>query len=459
MSAQRLNRAYLDAGAPAPVRIVHLGLGNFHRAHQAWHTHRAPDAGEWGIAAFTGRRPDMARALEPQDGLFTLITRDSGADSFEVVTSIVAVHDASEHEAFVDYLRRSEVAIVSMTVTEHGYLRGADGHLDQGREEVVEDLEAIANSQPVRTLPGRLVAGLAARREAGAGGITILSCDNLPDNGHATATVVLEMARLVDADLAAWIEQTVDFASSMVDRITPATTEQDVQLVTDTQGYLDVSPVPTEPFSEWVITGEFPAGRPAWEHAGVQLVPDVSLHEQRKLWLLNGSHSLLAYTAPLFGHQTIDEAVADETCVELVNTFWDEAQRHLDLPDADVEAYRRDLLTRYRNTGVRHQLAQIANDGSQKLPVRTIPVIKAERAVGNLPVGAATALAGWVLHLQGHGAPVKDPGAGPAQSAASAATVSDAVTAVLGTLDESLASDAELADLVTQRVEWLKAPN
>ncbi len=451
----RLTRALIDA-ASAPVRIVHLGLGNFHRAHQAWHTHRAPDAGDWGIAAFTGRRPDMARALAPQDGLYTLITRDSGGDSFEVITSIVAVHAADEHQAFLGYLARPEVAIVTMTVTEHGYLRDTDGGLDLDREEVVADIAALQADAQVRTLPGRLLAGLRARQASGGGPITILSCDNLPDNGAVTRRIVTDLARVAAPESLEWIETNVDFATSMVDRITPATTEDDVSTVAAEQGYDDVSPVPTEPFSEWVIAGQFPAGRPAWEEAGVKLVDDVAPHERRKLWLLNGSHSMLAYTAPLLGHTTIDEAIADPRCHEWVTTFWDEAQAHLNLGSAEVNQYRQDLLDRYRNRGVRHHLAQIARDGSQKLPVRTLPTVLAERAAGRLPVGAATTLAGWVLHLQGLGAPVDDAGSGPAREAAAAEGVPEAVSGVLGTLHAGLAEDAEFVQLVADRVGYLK---
>ena len=455
VSPPRLTRELIDAPS-APVRIVHLGLGNFHRAHQAWYTHRAPDAEQWGIAAFTGRRPDMARALAPQDGLFTLITRDSDGDTFEVVRSIVAVHAADEHEAFIGYVADPQVAIVTMTVTEHGYLRNEAGGLDTTREEITADAAAIETGDPVGTLPGRLLAGLLARQAADAGPITILSCDNLPDNGAVTRRVVTDLARAAAPQSLEWIEANVDFATSMVDRITPATTEQDTETVAQQQGYLDVSPVPTEPFSEWVVSGRFPAGRPAWEDAGVQLVDDVASHERRKLWLLNGSHSMLAYTAPLLGHQTIDEAIDDPRCLEWVNTFWDEAQRHLDLEEAQVGQYRDDLLLRYANTGVRHHLAQIAGDGSQKLPVRTLPTLLAEREADRLPVGSATTIAGWVLHLRGHGAPIGDAGSEPARQAAAAVDDTEAVIGVLNTLHADLGEDDALVELVSDRVSILR---
>lgn len=452
---ERLTRTLIDAPA-APVRIVHLGLGNFHRAHQAVYTHRAPDGDQWGIAAFTGRRPDMARALAPQDGLFTLITRDCDGDHFEVIRSIVAVHAADEHEAFVDYLRRPEVAIVTITLTEHAYLRSADGGLDVNRDEVGQDVAAIAAGRAPRTLPGRLLTGLMARQRAGAGAITILSCDNLPDNGQVTRRIVTDLARNVAPQIVDWIDANVDFATSMVDRITPATTAEHVRLVAEQQGYADVSPVPTEPFSEWVIAGRFPAGRPAFEAAGAQLVQDVARHERRKLWLLNGSHSLLAYTAPVLGHRTIDEAIGDDRCLQWVTVFWDEASTHLGLPEGEVQQYRQSLLERYRNTGVRHQLAQIAHDGSQKVPVRSVPVVLAERAAGRLPHGGAMTLAGWILHLSGEGAPVQDPGAGPAQQAAAADDPRQAVVGVLQTLHPDLARDEALVDLVMEQVAYLR---
>ncbi|CAM3708245.1 mannitol dehydrogenase family protein [Occultella aeris] len=446
----RLSRSLPDTPASAPVRIVHLGVGNFHRAHQAWYTHHASDAAEWGIAAFTGRRPDQAEALSPQDGLYTLVVRGREGDSYELIGSLSAVHAASEQDAYLGYLADPDLAIVTMTVTEHGYVRGEGDHLDARRPEVLADISALREDprSPVATMPAKLVAGLLARRAAGAGPLTILSCDNLPENGSVTRTLVTELAALVDESLVDWTEANVDFATSMVDRITPATTADDRTHVAAERGYDDASPVPTEPFSEWVMSGAFPAGRPRWEDAGAKVVDDVAPHERRKLWLLNGSHSQLAYVGSVRGHTTIDQAIADPRCLAWVEQFWDEAQANLGLPDEDVSAYRAALKDRYRNVRVRHLLAQIANDGSQKLPVRTLPTLNAERAAGRVPVGAATTLAGWVLHLRGVGAPVKDPGAGPAQEAANAGDLVDVVPAVLNTLQADLGADADLVAAV-----------
>jgi fructuronate reductase len=346
----RLSRSLPDTPASAPVRMVHLGVGNFTRAHQAWYTTHSPDADQWGIAGFTGRRRDTADALAPQDGLYTLITRSAEGDTFELIGALSAVHAAADHETFLDYLSRPEVAIVTITVTEAGYLRGADGHLDASRDVVVADLEALRSDprSQVGSLPARLVAGLLARRAAGGEALTILSCDNLPENGPVTRTVVKDLAALVDEALPDWIDSHVDFATSMVDRITPATTDEDRALVEKECGYVDAYPVPTEPFSEWVVSGAFPAGRPRWEEAGARLVDDVEPFEQRKLWLLNGSHSMLAYAGSVRGYSTIDEAIADPKCRSWVEAFWDEASqvpfpaslRHRQLPRSAADAIR-----------------------------------------------------------------------------------------------------------------------
>ena len=457
----RLSRSLPDMPAAAPVRMVHLGVGNFHRAHQAWYTARSPDADQWGIAAFTGRRTDMADALRPQDGLYTLITRSGEGDGFELIGALAAVHGAVEHEAYLNYLSRAEVAIVTITVTEAAYLRGPDGHLDTGQDLVVSDLEALRSDprNPVASLPARLVAGLVARRSTGATALTILSCDNLPENGAVTQTVVQDFAALFDETLADWIGSHVDFATSMVDRITPGTTDEDRALVQRACGYVDAYPVATEPFSEWVISGRFPAGRPRWEDAGAALVDDVEPFEQRKLWLLNGSHSMLAYAGSIRGHSTIDEAIADPACRSWVEMFWDEASRHLTLPAADIAAYREALLTRFSNPRAGDQLARIAADGSTKLLVRTVPTIRAERAAGRVPVGGATTVAAWILHLRGLGAPIKDAGAAAAREAANSAELPEAGPAVLDTLEPGLGADQDFVDAVLGQAKAIQTPS
>ncbi len=299
----------------------------------------------------------------------------------------------------------------------------------------------------MRTVPARLVAGLAARRAADTGPTAVVSCDNLPDNGAVTARVVTDLAALLDPELAAWIRANVSFVTTMVDRITPATTSDDARCVVGQTGRADAAPVVTEPYTEWVLSGDFPGGRPAWDAAGARFVADVTPYEQRKLWLLNGGHSLLAYAGSARGHETVAQAVADPQCRRWLEQWWDEAARHLPLPADEITAYRVALVERWSNARIQHRLAQIAADGSAKLPVRILPVLRAERAAGRMPAGAVRAVAAWIGHLRGAGAPVKD-AAADAVLAAVAGSPPDAAREVLALLDADLAADdALLAEL------------
>lgn len=452
----RLSRGAGHGRPAAPVRIVHLGLGSFFRAHQAWYTDRAPDADDWGIAAFTGRSTALADALASQDGLYTLVTKTAHGDEYDVVSSVSAVHPASDQAAWLGFLRSPEVAIVTLTVTEAGYCRDASGGLDLARADVAADLEALRTNPAasVRTVPARLVAGLAARRQAAAGPLAILACDNLPGNGAVTARVVREFAEALDASLPDWIARQVSFVTTMVDRITPRTTGADEDAVLAATGLADRAPVVTEPFAEWVLGGDFPAGRPSWDAAGAEFVDDVAPFEERKLWLLNGSHSLLAYAASVRGHTTVSEAIADPVCRAWVEDWWDVASRHLLVPKADITAYRTALLERFGNPSIRHALAQIAADGSQKLPIRVLPALRAERAAGRMPAGAVRPLAAWTLHLRGLGAPVSDSAADRLAGLADV-PLAEAAAQVVQFLAPDLAGDADLVDAVRAEAEGL----
>lgn len=436
-------------GPRPPVRIVHLGLGSFFRAHQAWYTDWAPDADAWGVAAFAGRSRDLADTLEEQGGAYTLVTRAADGDRFDVVGSVVRAHAAGDHEAWLGYLADPRVAVLTLTVTEAGYRRGGDGGLDLADAEVVADVARLRTHPrtPVTTAPARLVAGLLARRAAGAGPLAVVPCDNLPDNGEVTAHVVRALAAAVDERLLAWVDEHVSFVTTVVDRITPRTTPDDVGTVAAATGRHDAAPVVTEPFSEWVLSGHFPAGRPRWEDAGAVVTDDVTPYEQRKLWLLNGAHSLLAYAASARGHATVADAVADPTCRGWVQQWWAEASRHLPQPEEDLDTYRSALLERFENPRIRHQLAQIAADGSQKLPVRVLPALRLERAAGRVPSGATRALGGWLAHLRGTGAPVTDPRGDELRALAAGEPVG-AARRVLKALDDELADDADVVAAV-----------
>ena len=369
--------------------IAHLGVGAFARAHLAWYTQRA-EGEPWGITAFTGRSPAAAEALAAQDCRYTLVTRGASGDEARVVDTIVAAHPGSDEAAWRRVVASPETTIVTLTVTEAGYRSGSD-------------------------VPARLVDGLAARRDAGAGRIALVSLDNLTHNGEVLRTAVLDA---VDDDgLRAWIEETVAFPSSMVDRITPATTDEDVAGLAYLPGALpgDRVPVVTEPFAEWVLEDAFDGvDRPAWESAGVRLVDDVTPYEQRKLWLLNGAHSLLASLGLRLGHETVASAMDDPRCRDAVEQLWDEAAAELPLPPDEVTAARAALVDRFANPRIRHTLGQIASGGSEKLPVRVVDVVRRRLARdpgAGIGPGAATAIAAWWLHCTEQSDLVTDPGA------------------------------------------------
>ncbi|WP_256842006.1 mannitol dehydrogenase family protein [Ornithinimicrobium cryptoxanthini] len=410
MSDQQGRLSRQDHGRPvAPVRMVHLGLGNFFRAHQAWFTEHSQDAADWGYAAFTGRSAGIADDLAAQDGIYTLLVREPDGDRPEVVSSLSEVHPGDDVAALRGHLASPDLALVSSTVTEAGYRRATDGGLDLADPDVSADIEALRadpESDSVSTTPGRLVAGLLARRAADAGPIALVPCDNVPDNGAMVARVVGDLATEVDPTLLDWIEANVTVVTTMVDRITPRGTDEDRDTVGELLQVDDPQVVVTEPFAEWVLAGEFPRGRPEWP--GAQFVDDVSKHEQRKLWLLNGSHSLMAYGASILGHETVSSAIGDDTVRGWVEQWWDVAAAHLEVDADEVVAYRQALVERFSNPRIRHLLAQIAADGSQKVPIRFGPALAAEVAAGRSPVGATRPVAAWIAHLHGHGAPVTD---------------------------------------------------
>jgi fructuronate reductase len=445
-------------GRPAPpVRLVHLGLGNFFRAHQCWYTEHAPDAADWGHAAFSGRgRGDLVQRLNRQDGVYTLVTRAAAGDTFEVISSLSKAHAAQEHRAWLDYFRSPDLSVVTLTVTEAGYLRGPDGGLDADRPEVQADLAALRDDPTtlVRTTPARLVAGLAARRAADAGAVALVPCDNVPGNGAIAGRVVRDMARLLDPGLLDWLDASLAVVTTAVDRITPRPASGEARHVAEATGFDDSCPVATEPFREWVLSGSFPAGRPAWQDAGATFTDDVTPFEHRKLWLLNGGHSLLAYAGSIRGHATVAQAVADDTCRQWLEQWWQVASRHLDQPEADLEAYRRALLDRFANPRMHHQLAQIGADGSQKLPIRVVPVLRAERCEGRLPTGATLVLAAWICCLRGLGTPVSDVREQVVVPLANG-RLRDAVPGVLRSLDPALGDDVDLVAAVLHQCEQL----
>ena len=456
MSARRLSRTAGQGRSAAPVRLVHLGLGNFFRAHQCWYTEHAPDAAQWGIAGFTGRgSQSLVDHLTEQQGLYTLVTRARDADQFEVLGGLSGIHVAADNDAWVRYFESPELAAVTITVTEAGYLRGADGGLDTGRPEVQADIQVLRADPTgiVRTAPARLVAGLAARRRAGAGPIALVPCDNVPGNGALAERVVRDLAELVDDKLVAWLTDSVAVVTTMVDRITPATTTQDVRAVYAATGFEDRCPVVTEPFREWVLSGTFPAGKPRWEDAGATFTHDITPYEHRKLWLLNGAHSLLAYAGSIRGHETVPAAIADETCRSWVEEWWAVASPHLDQPAADIAAYRAALLQRFSNaadaatgciasplTGRRSSRSASCPSCGPSAPRAVCP----PPPPGSSPRGSATCGA--------PAPPVSDARADEVVPLA-AGRLAAAVPRVLGWLDPAIGADPDVVSTVVDQSE------
>lgn len=404
-TAQRLSREALPHPEPVPpVRIVHLGLGAFHRSHQAWYTAHAADADGWGIAAFTGRRPDAAQVLAAQGGVYTLIERGPVEDRFELVGSIVRASAGDDIADFLATVAEPEVAVITLTVTEAGYRVDAAGELDLDDPGTASDIlllraalagPAADGPASPRTALGRLLLGLDARRRRRAPAVAIVPCDNLPENGELVRRALARLAGEVDAALAAWLPGGASFVSTSVDRITPRLDPADRDLVAAATGWSDQAPVVTEPFSDWVLSGDFPSGRPLWESAGARFVDDIAPWEARKLWMLNGAHTLLASSGRLRGHETVAEAFADPACRAQVEQLWDEAAAHLG--GVETADYRRALAERFANPRIVHRLGQIAEGSDTKLRLRVVPVALAERGAGRTAEGCATAIAGWML--------------------------------------------------------------
>ncbi|MGO9080843.1 MAG: mannitol dehydrogenase family protein [Streptosporangiaceae bacterium] len=434
-TGRRLSRERDGRPAP-PVRIAHLGLGNFFRAHQAACTDQAADAAQWGIAAFTGRSAGPAGDLAAQDGLYTLLVRGPEADRPQVISALSRVAGSAWLGGWREVFALPGLAVVTLTVTEAGYHRAPCGGLDLADPEVAADVAALRARPPgaLRTAPGKLVAGFQARQAAGLGPVSVVPCDNVPGNGAMTRRVVGDLAAEADPRLAAWIGQHVSYVTTMVDRITPRATHADRAGLLAASGIDDPACVVTEPFSEWVLSGDFAAGRPGWESAGARFTADLEPWENRKLWLLNGSHSLLAYAGSIRGADTVAQAIGDPLVRGWVGQWWDDAQRHLPLPAAEIAAYRSALLDRFGNPRIRHLLAQIAADGSQKIPIRILPVLRAELAAGRVPAGATRVVAAWVLHLRGIGAPVTDPAAAGLRAGLAHRPLAEAAAAVLDAL-------------------------
>ncbi len=398
------DRLSAPVGARPETGIVHFGPGAFFRAFNATFTHEAIKAsgGDWSICAVSLRSARFRDQLEPQGGAFTSVELAPEGAKYQVITSIRDVLVAPEDpEAVLTCMVVPEAKIVSLTITEKGYCHEpSTGALRLDDPDIQSDLAG----NPPKTAIGFIVEALARRKDAGALPFTVMSCDNLPENGRLAKGVVLAFARARDADLADWIEAEGAFPCTMVDRITPATTEADTEALQTSQGYYDPANVQHEPFRQWVIEDNFVGDeRPAWDHVGAQIVSDVVAFEHMKLRCLNGTHSALAYLGYLGGYETISETVADPAYARLCEKLWaTEIAPTVPQPEGeDLPAYCAALLNRYQNPSIKHRTWQIAMDGSQKLPQRILGAIAENLDAGRPVEGLSLVVAAWMRYVGG----------------------------------------------------------
>jgi fructuronate reductase len=409
LSAATLDRLPGEVARPGYDRravrrgVVHLGIGAFHRAHQAVLFDAALAAGDlrWGVTGVSLRSAGVRDQLAPQDGLYTVVVRDGAAERVQLVGAVLDVLVApGDPAAVVAAIAHPDTHLVTLTVTEKGYkLDRVAGGLDRGDADVVHDL---AHPASPRTAPGLVAAGLIARHSAGAAPITVMSCDNLPHNGALLRDAVLAFAQAQDAAAATWIAAEVAFPASMVDRIVPATTAEDVAALAARIGLDDEGTVKTEPFLQWVIEDRFAGPRPDFAALGAQLTDRVAPWEDAKLRLLNGAHSAIAYLGGLAGDGFVHQFVARAEGRALVAALWDESVATLSpVAGLDVPAYREELMARFANPALQHRTRQIAMDGSQKLPQRLFRPLAERRRMGLDSPALTLAIAAWMRWQDG----------------------------------------------------------
>lgn len=369
------DRSGLDCG------ILHIGVGNFHRAHMECYTDSLisldPSASAWSICGAMLLPGDerLYKALKGQDGMYTLtVCGRNGEDEVREIGSLSQLlWSGEESEAIVEKIADPKIKIVSLTITEGGY------NIDKESGEFVADAPAIVhdleNPHSPQTAFGYIAEGLRRRKENGVGGLTILSCDNLQHNGNTARKAFMSFFKLQDPQLAAWVEQNVTFPNSMVDRITPATLPADAERLNDENGTTDAAPVYCEDFIQWVVEDNFAAGRPEWEKVGVEFTDDVTAFENMKLSLLNASHTLLSYPSFLLGYRKVDAAMHNPAISAFVRRFMDiDITPYVPAPGAiDLEDYKQTLIERFGNRTVSDQISRLCFDGVSKFPVYVVP--------------------------------------------------------------------------------------
>ncbi|SDP51747.1 mannitol 2-dehydrogenase [Pedococcus dokdonensis] len=418
LSDDTLGNLRAEVGRPAYDRsevtasIVHFGVGGFHRAHEAMYLDALMNDGqalEWGLCG-VGALPHDRRiidTLRQQDGLYTLVVKHpDGHREPRVIGSIVEVMFAPDDpQAVVDRLADDQTRIVSLTITEGGYLvNQVTGEFDADDPSIQADLAAdFAGGDGPTTVFGFIVAGLDRRRREGRAPFTVMSCDNLPDNGDVAKKMIGAFARARDPELADWMAAEVAFPNCMVDRITPVTAPEDIAHLADDFGVADAWPVVCEPFTQWVLEDRFGQGRPPFEDAGVQMVDDVVPYELMKLRLLNASHQALCYLGYLSGYRYAHEVCQDPLFARFLLSYMeDEGSPTLpEVPGVDLDAYRHQLVERFANPEVRDTLARLCAESSDRIPKWLVPVIKANLRDGGAVELSALVVASWARYAEG----------------------------------------------------------
>ena len=388
--------------------VVHVGVGGFHRAHQAMYHDRLLSQGaarDWGICGVGVMAADlrMKQVLDAQDGLYTLVIKHSdGTYEPRVIGSIVEYLFAPDDpEAVIERMAAESTRIVSLTITEGGYnLSDVTGEFDATNPDVLADLEPGAVP---RTAFGLITEALRRRWKRGLAPFTVMSCDNLQDNGYLSRRVFTAFARLRDPELGDWVEHEARFPNSMVDRITPVTTDVDRAEVRERFGIEDQWPVVCEPYTQWVLEDAFTVGRPPYEQVGVQVVEHVEPYELMKLRLLNGSHQAMAYFGYLCGYRLVHEAAADPLFQAFLLGYMDqEATPTLaPVPGVDLEGYKHTLIERFSNPQVRDTIARLCAESSDRIPKWVLPVARAQLAAGGEIRRSAAVVASWARYAEG----------------------------------------------------------
>jgi mannitol 2-dehydrogenase len=444
-------------------RICHIGVGGFHRAHQAHYLHRLLQQGlgdGWGICGIALRAADrpLFEALQHQDLLYSLWEVDAQSRRVSVIGSLMACVDASADSALaVNVLADAATKIVSLTITEAGYCLDASGELDATHADIASDIASFASNGQLRSAQGVIVKALALRRDAGLAGFTLMSCDNLIENGHRLRHSMLGFARHVDAALAQWIESHVSFPSSMVDRITPVADRPRNEQLCSEWGVADRALVLCEPWQQWILEDAFVAGRPAFEQAGVVLTAQVKLFEDMKVGLLNGGHSALSHVGLLSGHSKVHEALAQPLIAGWLCLYMREIAATLTpVPGIGFDGYEASLLQRFLNPAIEDRLQRLAQDSSSKFLQVLRPPLMKRLARGESFDAIAATLALWMLYLDGLS---RDAAARDAYlDAAKDQLISLAVAAVASGnagafLDQTMSLPVEHASAVRARVD------